>query len=200
MRIWLFVFLIPIIGICGSNDKNTNINLNEEEYDVRKTLNTNEYDTEVVFKEGLYAIDIISQGIDEFAYWKDSEVINYEFLRSFYTGKALYALFDILGSNGQYGYIIINCKTHESDCFAASKSPYKLFDENKNNLVTADAENDIFLFYAAVSYGYGVIDENDRLDIYDIRSIYGVYEPKMASDVRFQSEEPVKIKGQRTLK
>ena len=161
-----------------------------KDYNIRNILNTNEYDSEIILKKGIDSITVIAEGVDECAYWKDSEIINFEFLHSFQTGKTVYALFDILGTNGQYGYIIYDCVKDEANSFSASKSPYKLLGENENNVTMPDITGkETYLFYAPMSYGYGVLDENDRIDIYDINGILLVAAESMViTDAHFHAE------------
>ena len=160
--------IIPISATLTTEEKCT--------YDItcslEAVLENNVYDEKLIFTKGVQEIEIISNEIDEFAYWKDCEIVDFKFLHSFETGNITHALFEVLGSNNQYGYMIYDCVHLESDSFSAAESPYNGTDiiisrEKFNAEIGSDQ---LYYFYAPMTYGVGVLND-DEISIYNVECI-----------------------------
>lgn len=143
----------------------------------------------------------IATKIEEFNYWQDADIIDIKWLHSFVTGLESYVLIDVLGENGQYGYMVYDCTKEETDSYSASKSPYLLAEDffattaEDENIFIPLNDDEIYYFYSVLSYGYGVINENGLVDIYNIRYLLSgedCNEPSVFCNVSFSQVETYK--------
>lgn len=152
------------------------------------------FDEQVVFDKGLDEIDVIAAGIEEFQYWHNADIVDFKWLHSFKTGFITHALFEIVGENGKHGYMIYDCEEESSSSFSASASPYALFEESVQ-VGSLASDNNGYYFYAPMTYGYGVLNDNERLDIYDIYGLMENAEPNENSILRNVSFQPDEIEA-----
>ena len=174
---------------------NDTVDSNEDNNDTVKILATEVFDEKLVFSEGLAEIEGIATNIDEFSYWKNGVVVDFKWLHSFETGLITHALFEIIGENGQHGYMIYDCEREESSSFSATASPYTLAEEA---LQTRSLTNNNYYFYSPMAYGCGVLNDNDLVDIYDIYSLITdeeLDENNVIKNVSFHS-----VEGEKTTK
>ena len=167
-------------------------------------LETVSYDAKTVYLDGLQAIEAISRDIEEFNYWENGEIVDFKLLRSFETGYVTHALFEILGANGQYGYLIYDCENHEADSFSASESPYKLADDairsdTDIHITGSIVKTEPYYFYAPMSYGYGVINASGLMDIYNIRNMVSGTKAEVLTNVSFETTK-IKVEEERVGK
>lgn len=169
---------------------NDTVESNTASDDVIRILTTETFDKDTVLRKGLDEIELIATTIDEFNYWKNPDIVDFRWLHSFKTGLITYALFEIIGENGQPGYMIYDCELEESDSFSASASPYALAEESLQK--RSFTRDDSYYFYTGVSYGCGVLNEDKLLDIYELYSLMADEEPSennVLRNVSFQRDE-----------
>ncbi len=162
------------------------------EQNIMAILELNKYDTEEMLKVGYEIINIIAYETEPLSSWKDAKIFNYEFLHSYYTGKVTHVVFDFLTTDGKNGYVIMNCETHVPDSYGFGKSPYMCFIETKKEDSINKNNYKSYYFYWVMDYGYGIINEDNKVDIYDIRSILVEGNTIIHYNVQFQAEEPVR--------
>ena len=162
----------------------------ESSDDIIGILTAATFDEQAVLDKGLDEIDVIAAGIEEFQYWQNAEIVDFKWLHSFKTGFITHALFEIVGENGKHGYMIYDCEEESSSSFSASASPYALFEESVQAGSLA-SDNNGYYFYAPMTYGYGVFNDKEELDIYDIYGLMESAEPNednVLRNVSFRSE------------
>lgn len=168
---------------------------------VELAIYSNMYSKENLPSKVLDDYEKISTKIEEFNYWQDADIIDIKWLHSFETGLESYVLIDVLGKNGQYGYMVYDCTNEETDSYSASKSPYLLAEDffattaEDENIFIPLNDDEIYYFYSVLSYGYGVINENGLVDIYNIRYLLSgedCNEPSVFCNVSFSQVETYK--------
>ena len=165
--------------------------------DVISVLATTTFNEKSVLSKGLAEIEIIATDIPEFNYWKNADLVEFRWLHSFETGLITHALFEIIGENGQHGYMIYDCEREESSSFSATASPYALGEESlRTRSLTSDKN---YYFYAPMTYGYGILNDESLIDIYDIYELIAdkdLNEDNVLRNVSFQSNEIKKTTSQ----
>ena len=165
--------------------------------DVISILTSTTFNEKAVLSKGLAEIEVISTDIPEFNYWKNADLVEFRWLHSFETGLITYALFEIIGENGQHGYMIYDCEREVSSSFSATASPYTLVEESLQTRSLTSDKN--YYFYAPMTYGCGILNNENLIDIYDIYGLIAdqeLNEDNVLRNVSFQSNEIEKTKPQ----
>lgn len=165
--------------------------------DVISILTTTTFNEKAVLSKGLAEIEVISTDIPEFNYWKNADLVEFKWLHSFETGLITHALFEIIGENGQHGYMIYDCEREESSSFSATASPYTLVEESLQTRSLTSDKN--YYFYAPMTYGCGILNNENLIDIYDIYGLIAdneLNEDNVLRNVSFQSNEIENTKPQ----
>lgn len=116
----------------------------------------------------------VAEANDEFAIWKDSEIVQQEVLHSYETGEIEAVVFDTENSDGECAYIIIGVDSNGSYVtkqYAKCKSYYRLY-KAMTLVETADLHEDYYFYGAPFAYGYGILTVDNTLDIYNIQFLY----------------------------
>ena len=140
---------------------------------VAEIVDESDYDIDAIYNAGLETIAYFAENSSSCAYWADSEVIDFKLLHSFDTGRVAYALFEILGSDGQHGYMISNLEDNFPQQYGDGTSPFAKFEQavKADEITQLSSEllsAEYYYFYEGMSYGYGVIGDDGLMDIYNI--------------------------------
>jgi hypothetical protein len=165
--------------------------------DVISILATTTFNEKTVLSKGLAEIEVIAADIPEFYYWKNADLVEFRWLHSFETGLITHALFEIIGENGQHGYMIYDCEREESSSFSATASPYTLVEESLQTKSLTSDKN--YYFYAPMTYGYGILNDESLIDIYDIYGLIAdkeLKEDNILRSISFQSNGTEKTTSQ----
>lgn len=135
---------------------------------VAEIVDESDYDIDAIYNAGLETIAYFAENSSSCAYWADSEVIDFKLLHSFDTGRVAYALFEILGSDGQHGYMINNLEDNFPQQYGDGTSPFAKFEQavKADEIIRLSSEH--YYFYQGMSYGYGIIGDDGLMDIYNI--------------------------------
>lgn len=171
---------------------------------VTAAISADIYDPKEVYEAGYQAIQTIAENEDNFYYWKNSKIIRFTFVHSFETGRKTMALFDILGENGQYGYMIYDCEDPGPLSYAAAESIFRLCDTTLSSsaqmrkVVGLSTTEEVYYFYYGLSFGCGVLHADGTIDIYNIRDIVANQAPACITKNSFTAVSAVVAEKKQT--
>ena len=114
------------------------------------------------------------------------------------------ALFDILGQNGQYGYLIYDCEDPGPLSYAATESIFRLCDATLSSssqmrkIVGVSSVEELYYFYFGLNFGCGVLHADGIIDIYNIRDIIANQAPACITKNSFSAMSAVVTEKKQT--